>query len=99
MNYDELIKVNQIDACALYRKQLWRDCGGYDEKLKALEDWDFWLSALIGGLTASYLPETCFEYRIREDSMLQKHLRDREEHYETINYLRNKHNLPISYLI
>lgn len=98
-NYDDLIKVNQIDACALYRKQLWRDCGGYDEKLKALEDWDFWLSASRGGLTASYLSETCFEYRIREDSMLQKHLRNKQEHYETINYLRDKHDLPIGYLI
>ena len=34
-----------------------------------------------------------------EDSILQKHLRNRQEHYETINYLRNKHNLPIGYLI
>src|SRR6266478_7968649 len=40
-----LIRMNFIDACALYRKALWEGVGGYDEQMPwmGLEDWDFWL--------------------------------------------------------
>jgi len=38
-----LIRMNFIDACALYRKSLWEKVGGYDEHMPSMgvEDWDF----------------------------------------------------------
>ena len=40
-----LVRMNFIDACALYRKKLWEELGGYDEHAVCvgLKDWDFWL--------------------------------------------------------
>ena len=36
---------NEIDACAVYRREVWEDVGGYDEELRCLEDWEFWVHA------------------------------------------------------
>ena len=69
-----LVRTNFIDACALYRKQLWEEVGGYDEHMPRMgwEDWDFWLRVAANGGTFSYLPKIGFDYRVREDSMIVK---------------------------
>jgi glycosyltransferase involved in cell wall biosynthesis len=65
-----LIRVGFIDACALYRKHLWEDVGGYDEDMPSiLEDWDFWLRVAFHGTTFVHLPKVGFDYRVRRDSL------------------------------
>ena len=68
---NKLILGNYIDACAVYRRSLWEDCGGYDPHMPvaALEDWDFWLSAVERGWKFHYIPEVLFDYRVRDNSM------------------------------
>ena len=63
---------NYIDACAVYRKSLWEDCGGYDFNMPVAgwEDWDFWLSAIDHGWKFHYVPEVLFDYRVRANSMI-----------------------------
>ncbi|NMP05915.1 MULTISPECIES: glycosyltransferase [Prochlorococcus] len=99
LNAKQLVKANRIDACTLMKRSLWKKCGGYDENLKALEDWDLWLTGMQIGMRAIYHPKPCFEYRVRENSMLQCHLANENEHQKTINYLRAKHGLPIEALV
>src|SRR5262249_14968078 len=36
-----ILKGNYIDACAVFRKQVWDECGGYDPLMPQLEDWEF----------------------------------------------------------
>ena len=71
---NQLILGNYIDACAVYRRSLWEDCGGYDANMPvaALEDWDFWLSAVERGWKFHYIPEVLFDYRVRANSMAAK---------------------------
>ena len=97
-NVNDISRFNRIDACAVFRKSLWSDVGGYDLHSNPLEDWDMWLSALTLGKRFYYLEKECFEYRIRENSMLQKHLSSTHEHTIVIQYLRSKHNLKIGRL-
>jgi glycosyltransferase involved in cell wall biosynthesis len=94
-----LTVANTVDACALIRKSLWDSLGGYDESLDALEDWDFWLSAMSINSGAAYIQQPCFEYRVRENSMLHKHLNGAADHRRVIEYLRAKHHLEISSLL
>jgi glycosyltransferase involved in cell wall biosynthesis len=69
-----LIRKNFIDVCALYRKALWEQVGGYDEQMPwmGLEDWDFWLRVACHGGTFFHLPEVGFDYRVRADSLIAK---------------------------
>ena len=71
-NLARLVDANFIDACALFRKQVWVDVGGYDEHPPHLgwEDWDFWLRAAVKGWRFVRLDEVAWEYRIRTGSML-----------------------------
>jgi glycosyltransferase involved in cell wall biosynthesis len=70
-----LIRTNLIDACALYRKSLWKEVGGYDEQMPwmGLEDWDFWLRlASHRGGEFIHLNNIGFDYRVRKDSMIAR---------------------------
>jgi len=94
----DITRFNRIDACAVFRRTLWEESGGYDPASSPLEDWDLWLNALGQGKNFHYLHDKCFEYRVREGSMLRNHLLDYDEHSIVIDYLRNKHNLPLGRL-
>ncbi len=69
-----LVRTNFIDACALYRKNLWQEVGGYDEHkpLSGWEDWDFWLRVAAHGGSFFHLANIGFDYRVREDSQIVK---------------------------
>ncbi len=69
---DRLISGNYIDACAVYRKSMWEDCGGYDPYMPVagLEDWDLWLGAIERGWKFHYIPEVLYDYRVRANSMV-----------------------------
>jgi len=66
----ELVLHNQIDTCAVYRKRVWEELGGYDEFLskKGLEDWEFWMAAFSKGFHFYHLPEPLFIYRVFDQS-------------------------------
>ncbi|AFY71825.1 glycosyl transferase family 2 [Thalassoporum mexicanum PCC 7367] len=72
---DRLMLGNFIDACAVFRKQVWQDCGGYDQQMPdrlGYEDWDFWLGAAAQGWQFHHLDMVTYDYRVRSDSMVQK---------------------------
>jgi glycosyltransferase involved in cell wall biosynthesis len=71
-----LIRMNFIDTCALYRKKLWEEVGGYDEQMICMgwEDWDFWLRVTCHGGVFVHLSKIGFDYRVRKDSVIVKML-------------------------
>ena len=74
-----LLDSNYIDACAVYRRSVWEQNGGYDERmLNGFEDWDFWLGAYERAWQFAYVPEVLFDYRKAHESMLTRvwHLRE-----------------------
>lgn len=79
--------------CCISRREVWQRCGGDDETLTAFEDWDLWLTAARTDLQACYLPMPCFEYRVRENSMLRQLLADEQRCNQLLAELRRKHGL------
>lgn len=75
-DFSLLLKENFIDACAIFRKQVWKDVKGYDPKLDKLvwEDWEFWLNTAKKGWKFFHIPEVLFYYRKKTDSMALKAL-------------------------
>jgi hypothetical protein len=67
---NRLLQSNFLDACAVYRREVWQATGGYDPEVPTWSDWDFWLAAAARGFTFEHLPEIAQDYRVREDSML-----------------------------
>ena len=65
-----LLWANFIDACAVYRREIWNACGGYDARAAVWEDWDLWIAATKRGWLFRHLPQITFEYRVRPNSML-----------------------------
>jgi glycosyltransferase involved in cell wall biosynthesis len=63
-----------VDACAVFRRQVWRDAKGYDESMRNWEDWDFWIKADSRGHAFSYWPYPGFDYRVREGSMCRQEM-------------------------
>ena len=67
----ELLKNNFIDTCAVLRKQVWLDCGGYDTDFRALEDWELWIHAAKLGWSFHHIPRVTFDYRVRPGSLVK----------------------------
>lgn len=68
-SFDTLLPFNNIDACALVRRQLVDDLHGYDAELPYLEDWDLWLRSLAAGARFGRLDDVTFQYLVRPGSL------------------------------
>jgi glycosyltransferase involved in cell wall biosynthesis len=68
----ELIRCNFIDTCAVFRRSVWEEVGGYDENrlLMGWEDWDFWLRIAIRSWGFYHSHEVLFDYRVRNGSLV-----------------------------
>jgi len=84
-----LIRGNFIGACALFRKKLWEEVGGYDERMPWIgwEDWDFWLHAAYYGASFVHLPKVGFDHRVQNDSL---RLESHEHASDLVNYIFGK---------
>ncbi|TBO42183.1 glycosyltransferase family 2 protein [Pedobacter kyonggii] len=67
-----LFSSNYIDACAIFRKSVWKKIGGYDEKMpyQGHEDWEFWLKCYVNEFRFVFINEELYEYRIDKGSMI-----------------------------
>lgn len=86
---------NYIDACAVVRRAVWSDVGGFDVTFTNWEDWDFWLSAAERGWRFLHLPRPVFEYRVRPDSLQQRFLR-RDDYPSLLRRIYEKHRALVS---
>lgn len=61
---------NLFDMCAVFRRKVFDDVGGFDEFMSkpGLEDWDFWISVFEMGWRFHHLKEVMFDYYTNETS-------------------------------
>lgn len=82
---------NTIDACALFRKKIWEEVGGYKENMIGYQDWEFWTAvASLKRWRFYHLGSVAFDYRISENSMVtntRKHHEDIKDQI-CINHIR-----------
>ena len=97
-NLLSMIRGNFIDACALFRKKLWEEVGGYDEQMPwtGWEDWDFWLRVAYRQGTFVHLPKVGFDHRVRSESV--RPLAD-EHRLDLFNYIFGKPEMACYRLI
>ncbi|MCT7979956.1 glycosyltransferase family 2 protein [Laspinema olomoucense] len=90
---NRLVAGNYIDACAVFRRTVWQDCGGYDSHIPrklGYEDWDFWLGAAEKGWQFHHISDVMYEYRLRANSMVSA-CNIPENRQELFRYICSKH--------
>ena len=81
---------NMIFSSALFKRDDWKEIGGYDEEMRVgWEDWEFWISLLKKGGRVKRIDKTCFYYRIRQDS--RNSIIKGNKAKQLYNYLSIKH--------
>lgn len=86
------LAVNYIDNCALLRKSIWKEIGGYDSNMPnpGYEDWEMWISIFGKGFDIYHISETLYSYRVRPESMISS-TNQTENRVSNFDYLVNKH--------
>ena len=85
-----LLQRNLLPVTALFRKQIWKAIGGFDENMTiGHEDWEFWIRVCLAGYEFSCISEPLFYYRKSSNSMIPTMAKYR---VDTIHYIRHKHS-------
>lgn len=68
------LRYNQIDMCAIIRKEAFDGVDGFDEYMskRGLEDWDFWIKMHEKGWKLIRIPEIMFDYYVTDNSRTAK---------------------------
>ncbi len=90
LDLPRMLSGNYIDACAVVRRAVWSEAGGYDVAFHVWEDWDFWIGAAARGWKFIRIPRPTFEYRVRPDSLHHRFLR-RDEDLPLLRRLYDKY--------
>lgn len=76
---------NTIDACALFRKEIWEQVGGYEENMVGYQDWAFWMAiAATENWEFFHIDDIVFDYRIRQGSMVSN---TKRYHFEMLDHM------------
>ena len=72
----------------LFHRSIYEKCGGFDEKMEGLEDWDFWLNIAMHDYFFHYVLHTTSIYRVPGDlSKLEQRASDINDY---LRYFQNK---------
>lgn len=95
----KIFSFNYIDMCAVIRKSMWVELGGFDEErvLIGHEDWDFWIRVALAGWKFHFVDEILFDYRQSATSLVQSAVIP-ESHRLMMQYLYGKHLLEFAKL-
>jgi glycosyltransferase involved in cell wall biosynthesis len=86
---------NNLDNCAMYRKSIWEQVEGYDEKMPYMgnEDWELWTCIAEKGWKFHKINKPLYYYRVREDSMLTQAKQNIPDYTNIIlDYMHKKHS-------
>jgi glycosyltransferase involved in cell wall biosynthesis len=72
---EDMVFGNVVGCCFLYRREVDRALGGYDETLFGVEDFDFWLRAARAGFRFSPVRKQLYSYRRHGGSLTDTHSR------------------------
>jgi glycosyltransferase involved in cell wall biosynthesis len=97
-NLQRLMLGNYIDACAVIRRSVLEEVGGYDNmEIMGYEDWDLWLRLGFKDYRFHYIDEVLFDYRVRNNSMMHTLNADIKRQNEIEAYFTHKYTDKLSF--
>lgn len=95
-NFFEQLFLNHLPYCILISKDLWREVGGYNERMcNGLEDWEFNIRLGFNGHYGRLVDKPLFFYYVRSAGMLQSMTNRR--HAQLSRFIRQEHHDCYSY--
>ncbi|MEE8168973.1 MAG: glycosyltransferase, partial [Phycisphaerae bacterium] len=80
---------NHATVCAMFRKEAWRQAGGYNPNMReGMEDWNFWVSLGNAYMIGKLIPRPLFAYRMHGASMSTETIKHRAR---LISCIRTNH--------
>jgi len=70
-------------STVMVRREVFLEVGGFDDSLRALQDWDLWLR-IANHYEIAYLPEPLVQYRVRPSSTSRSPRKTKPYHMELI---------------
>ena len=89
---EHILFSNVVHACFLYRREVVKKVGEYDESLKLIEDWDYWLRC-AQNCKMTHINQTLYQYR-HHDSSLTSQIRSEREKKKLFD--DNKHKMLVN---
>jgi len=71
--------MNLIPCCAVYRRELWEETGGYVDNVKGADDWNMWVAGAARGFLGVNLPRQMFHYLWKADGLYEQESRPHHE--------------------
>lgn len=98
MEIREMLFENNIDTCAIIRRSMWEQVGGYDSKapVPTRQDYIFWLDCIRNDWEFRHLPDYCFEYRFLDGSEVRKYSRISSKRLLITEYLYQRQQFLIA---
>ncbi|APY10005.1 hypothetical protein BWZ22_01535 [Seonamhaeicola sp. S2-3] len=90
LSIENLIFGNHIGSCFLYKKSVYKNNRGYNENLFLVEDYDFWLRALVHS-KYTHVNKLLYNYRKHENSLTN------QIHVDTEKFNLYRENLKTMY--
>lgn len=93
---ESFLTSNSALGSAMFKKEDWNSCGGYDETMQnGFEDWEFYIRLLSQGGKAEVIKESLYNYRKRENTTTSK---ANQAKYDLFKFIYTKHkDLNIRY--
>jgi glycosyltransferase involved in cell wall biosynthesis len=92
-NLQRLMLDNFIENCAMFKRYMIDEIGGYDLFFSriGIEDWDLWLNAAFHGYKFYYIEKPLFEYRIQKTSRSTALLAQKSKVNKCVDYFTKKY--------
>ena len=95
---DRLILANFIPCCAMYRREIWEQTGGYVSNVKGADDWNMWVAAASLGYFGVPLNRQLFHYYTKPDGLYEQNSKPNHEKIVKQVVLNNSDLYPPSRL-
>lgn len=82
---------DQAMSASLFRREAWKQVGGYDQEMDGWQDWDFWIRVLEAGYSADVIREVLYEHRVRADSITATIRRQPKKYSHLLGTLARRH--------
>jgi peptidoglycan/xylan/chitin deacetylase (PgdA/CDA1 family)/GT2 family glycosyltransferase len=79
-----------VHISSMFRRELWKETGGFDESLRGHEDVDFWVAALARGLRGQVIQDALLRYRVRPRSTSRRAI-EHDAHLALMRRIYEKH--------